>query len=304
MKFDYKKWEANVYELNDIQELNIHNLKKKNIILNLNIAKDSPPLIILFKNFSKIDNYDNFLVSFGGALITKGSAPYFSFNKISDDLNCPLVAISDPTLYLNDSIRLSWYSGNIHFLNLQKKIAEIIQFIATCYNKKPILTGGSGGGFASLAISSHLDIPNTCFVWNPQTNIKKYYKKYVIEYISTAFPNFTSKNIDTQFKRINQYKIISDLTLTPLNTLTDILFLQNSTDTFHLENHCMPFIKSHFLQKLDNERQTLYSDMKNKYIYIGEWGIGHIPPSRSSLLVLLKTLLQNIPVSNITLQIK
>lgn len=226
-----------------------------------------------------------FIVGFNGAMSHRSIdtiPPFFSFKNIAKATNLPLLSVSDSTLYLNKTLTLSWYAGNHKITNMQKNIARVIEDFAYKYNKIPILCGGSGGGFASLAISSLLDIENIVLAWNPQTDITKYYKRFVRSYIQSAYPYFKNDIFEEFIQFYKKNELLYELTEIELSNKSQVLYLQNKSDN-HTEIHAMPFLKKHNFLKL--EENIFYK--KRYYMLLAEWGSGHVPPPPKTINFIL-----------------
>jgi len=159
-------------------------------------------------------------------------APLFSGLELAKRCNLPIVAISDPTLDLDKTLNLSWYAGNIHQTDLQKKIVNIVESIVSTYKLKPIIVGGSGGGFAATQLAMGAAMQSVALVWNPQTDITKYVRPFVEKYIRSAFNadldlSNGSDEAKALFENLNiNYKLMES----PANCSTKVLYLQNKSD--------------------------------------------------------------------------
>lgn len=297
MKFNFQRWSDCLYQFNKISELgDLNFLRLSTGVFQLNDLTSI--LNFYIKNFDRISSRKNkkLLVGFGGALSSRNAqmaGPFFSFMNIASDLDMPLLSFSDSSLYLDKEIKLSWYTGGTNYRKKQVHIAQIIETICKLYDLEPILCGGSGGGFASLAISALLKIEHSCLVWNPQTSIQKYFNRYVDDYIKICYPNFKSRSRITQFNQIEKYGIIHDVTVIPTNPRVKLFYLQNITDEFHVENHCLPFIKEQKFSKTQDSDIRIgfkYIKDQNQLVLGCNWGKGHIPPDKSLLLFVLQSM--------------
>src|SRR5690554_6790937 len=85
------------------------------------------------------------------------SGPFFSFSGIASEIRIPLISFSDPSLMLNADLRLGWHLGNYLIPDYKDKVARFLDALSVSLDKKIILAGGSGGGFAALNISNLMD---------------------------------------------------------------------------------------------------------------------------------------------------
>jgi len=205
--------------------------------------------------------------------------PAFSSRTISKGSKASFVFISDPTLYLDSKLTLSWYAGN-RYDAIQRFLPEILSFISRKLGaKEHVFFGGSGGGFASLYYSRFL--PNSlAVVWNPQTDILKYSRNHVEAYAETAYkasvlrlPYLTDTNLPRIYEREK-----------PLNK---ILYMQSITDQ-HVQRHLAPFLQKFNLSTPD----TLHSGWLNEqiYLHLSDWSDGHTPPPREALIDIIAEL--------------
>lgn len=196
--------------------------------------------------------------------------PYLSGRHIVEGINVARLSISDPSLYLDESLSISWFTGNSSAPHLQMSLARVIQEIAKRISApKVIFLGGSAGGFASL-VFAHL-IPNSsAIVWNPQTDIAKYYPRFYREYVRICWGG--------NFKELQESGVITsvvdlyDIAKQPSST---VYILQEPTDVHHVTEHLMPFLEA---TKCDG----------NVFTYRQHWGEGHVPPSKDTIRRLIE----------------
>lgn len=102
--------------------------------------------------------------------------PVFQRNSWSVDLDDHVVNINDPTLYLDEDLRLGWYYGTSKSL-LVPDLSRIVLNLASALGVKIsdiVVYGSSGGGFAALMISSYIGRGVKAVAINPQVYISKY----------------------------------------------------------------------------------------------------------------------------------
>lgn len=306
MKFNFQRWSDCLYQFNKINQLD--ELDFCRISTGVFQFNDLTSVLNFYiKNFEgvKKSSHKKLLVGFGGALSSRDPntvGPFFSFMNIASDLDIPLLSFSDSSLYLDKEIKLAWYTGGTGYRKQQIRIAQIIEAVCKRYELEPILCGGSGGGFASLAISSFLRIEHSCLVWNPQTSIQKYFNRYVNDYIKVCYPNFKSRSRITQFNQIEKYGIVHDVTSTAINPKMKLIYLQNITDEFHVENHCIPFINKQGFTKaasVANDGKFKYFKGPHQLVLGCDWGKGHVPPEKDLLLYALGSFVKNLDVNDL-----
>lgn len=202
------------------------------------------------------------------------TGPFFSGERISYAIGTPFVSIADPLVTKDDTTGLAWYTGTPAAPALSI-IGRVVTKISWFFERNILAIGGSGGGFASLALAAKSpDV--TAFVWNPQTNILEYNPSTVKRYLEAMFGGDWS---DDEWKlrgkqRLDEAGVDYDLAKMPVGK--NILYLQNDTD-WHVAKHCAPFIDSHQLTSLG---AGMYSDGGGTIIQLGNFGEGHQPPSK------------------------
>lgn len=254
--------------------------KEKKIINGIYEIKlsDRQKLSLLIKNLEYLDK--SILINFTGAVSNRNGSkgPFFSGKQISDTLKTPLICISDPTLELDNEITLGWYAGNVEVLDLPIKITEVIEHICKILKVKPIIFGGSGGGFAGLNQARLLSIEADIMVWNPQTSIQMYSKQFINKYCEVA--GFTS---------LEESGIVYDLCKIDKKNNCRIIYMQNSSD-WHVEKHMKPYLERYSISmKTDYFGEDINN---NLYLYIDKWGEGHATPNKKVIGEGLKGLIE------------
>ncbi len=276
--------EDNVPDIND----GIYQVEYENGIIDL-----------LIKGMASFKKHRGILVCLSGAIGNRENkqAPFFSGLNIAKTLNMPLISVSDPSLSLSHDITLGWYAGNSHHKDLSNNIANILNAITNRLGTKPILFGGSGGGFAVLSIINSMRENAYGLVWNPQTSISKYFKNHVESYIRTAFPNSEIKS--DLYSTLDELHIVHDaIKLYACNTdsKAKILYLQNSDDTFHVDRHFQPMIKALDAEKISD---YLYYSHVGICFWTKYWGEGHVAPSSQIILEVLSRMINGDSVKEI-----
>lgn len=229
----------------------------------------------------------SFLVVLSGAVSEQtravASAPFFSGIGIASGVRLPLLSISDPTLALDSRLTLGWYAGNSQTTDLLAIIAQNIDRVATATGLRPILIGGSGGGYAAINISARLRSEATAIVWNPQTSIGGYYASAGRRYIEAAYPDLElppeGTNTQKEFQDFLDNFIDKALhRLPPVESIDarhKIIFLQDRSDKFHMSKHAGPWLNTAKFQALGPN--TYQNAAGNILLFIGSWGKGHAP---------------------------
>lgn|GEM_PF-1700511 len=271
-----------------------------NILSHWQLEKTSVPHVYQFeRNGEKIslfiEGFDTrrsdapFLVGFSGAVTDRETKtpPFFAGQGISKTLNLPLLSFSDPTLNRSKDIGLAFYAGNDRVPNLPEVLADIINKISAHIGRHALLFGGSGGGFAALSTLRHCNTSFKALVWNPQTIVTGYYRRFVMTYFKTAFPDLYRRSGAARLKDPWELaKLIRNEgcrpTIMPWKPAGEVLYLQNGRDDFHLEKHLSPFLRTGDWTRLG--RSCLTSSEQNVSVCVGNWGEGHAPPPRQMII--------------------
>lgn len=149
-----------------------------------------------------------------------------------------IVCISDPTLYLrNEQLRIGWYVGTDE-RNWQLRLVGLVRTIAEkigVETNKIICYGSSAGGFAGLMLASHLK-DATAVAINPQTNVLKYSKQFVAEFLETCF----SGRAEAELLPAERARLSAIIAFRRAPQ-AKCLIVQNVIDKVHYERHFKPF---------------------------------------------------------------
>ena len=248
---------------------------------------------IFSKNMNTFD-CECLIVCFSAAVPSRENKnpPFFSGLKISDTLKYPLIAISDPSIAMNEKVSLGWYAGNSNHPHLQKTIRKFLDIITNTVTGKVIVIGGSGGGFAGLA-TNFFDEPSkfNTIVWNPQVSITDYYSSFVERYTKFCW-SFSSSNYPLDIvSKFNELQVMHDLRSHEFKTEGKVVYLQNISDSSHYQKHCMSFVSAFNLKEEYNEDYINIFKKDCLEVKIGNWGKGHISPPNEILLKEIKNIL-------------
>lgn len=201
--------------------------------------------------------------------------PYFSGEGISNSVGCCMISFSDPSTHIQ-GIDLGWYVGNEKWLDFQKDLVNLIEMITKHLSKKLVIFGGSGGGYASFALSKLFSQKVVIIGMNPQFDISLY--PSCNNYSTRAFPKSNISDIDNFSKKRDKWNaffsrnnLITSFTHRDLNPLCDYILLQNWNDTHHLRLHTpliLPCLETLTLSKF-------YGTDKNLSYFFGPWGDRH-----------------------------
>lgn len=229
--------------------------------IEIKYGDDSLPLHFYFED----RGYNTTVITFHGATSEKIEVlPAWQGMGITENVPANRILFSDPSLALDIDLKLSWFAGNLHQPTLQEDISKIIQHLTL--NKRVVLFGTSGGGFAALEQSTRLENEVIVVVSNPQTDIFAYYKGFTDAYLNLAWPDTPPSEIQFQASVIDAYRN---------RVKAKVFYIQNAGDSYHVAKHLIPF--------LANNHPDNTVELITPYI-----GPGHIGPSKDYFESLFK----------------
>ena len=270
-KLDFDQWGGLKADM-DFSSLSQENLFDGMYKINF----ESKSVYIQFTNLAMIDFSSNLLFCLNAATSGRGdkNPPFFSGGNLAISIKRTLISISDDSTHI-EGLDLGWYLGNESFLDFSECVSNIIQILAKRFQKKIVMFGGSGGGFASLMLSSKLPVPATIIAMNPQMDITRY--PTAPNYINLGFQQETSQigkligNIDQWKNFFVQNNLLTEVFSKDLNPRCEYLLLQAWNDTHHLNNH-LPNI----LPEINNfSLSTFFGSRDNLHYLLGPWGDRH-----------------------------
>jgi hypothetical protein len=181
------------------------------------------------------------IVSFHGSLQrSKYELPRFEWRKSLQPLNAAQLFLADSSLNLNSGMSLAWYVGNFQ-QDFTTDLADLIREIAAAGNyERILLTGSSGGGFASLAISRQIS-GSVAVCFSPQTRVGDYHQPVVRTFCRVAFPGL-SGYADVEAEHRSRVDLRHLYTTTPHENF--VRYVQNSRDESHYDGHYTPFAEA------------------------------------------------------------
>lgn len=234
-------------------------------------------------SYLKISGFKDFfdsefvLVGFSGAVNQKNATgPFFSYQSMANKISIPLISFSDPSLLLSEDLSLGWFLGNDRYPDYAKDICDFLDFFIEKSKKKIILSGGSGGGFASLNVVNNLDRKESAIavVWNPQIIVNNYNSGAVEGYLSSCCKTLPSfRESEVTFKGARSVVMMDGL------------------DHAHLRLHLRYYLEK---QGAPKKHGSCYLYEKTKVI-VGDWGTGHSAPPKWLIEQQLKNVIMNWP---------
>lgn len=221
------------------------------------------------------------IVTFHGSLQrSKYQLPRFEWRRTLENLDAGVLLIADTTLELGDNIPLGWYIG-VKQQDLADDIAAVVRQVASDGGYEHIvLTGSSGGGYASMAVSYR--IPGSLAVsFSPQTRVGDYIPWVHKVLVAAAFPGYqTIDAVEAEFpERVNLRRLYAQSEIPNY-----VRYVQNSNDTDHMEEHYGPFAEVRSVDKVSDEMDS----SGRLRLVLEPMQQGHEPPSRGRFLRHLK----------------
>lgn len=193
---------------------------------------------------------DTLVVALHGAMTAdKHHLPRFEWLRTLSATPYSAMYFSDPTLRLTNDLLLSWYMG-LRDHNLYPLLAERIRTVQEALGaKQVVLIGSSGGGFASLQVSSHLP-GSVAVAFNPQTDLNRYLvsgsRKVQRRFIELVMPHLAPSGIEALPAEGDWFGDLGDRASVLRRYRTKrnnrVLLVQNRLNVHHLEEHYAPFI--------------------------------------------------------------
>lgn len=152
-----------------------------------------------------------------------------------------VLCVADPTLDLNEDMKLGWYLGTESHDATDALCKLILQCADALGISKDqiVFWGSSGGGFAALSLASRIE-GTTAVAINAQTDIFAYESKRVVEMVrKVCFGDHSAEEIKQRFSyRVDMSNAWKN------NQSSKIIFIQNKLDAHHYNYHFQPLWRS------------------------------------------------------------
>lgn len=185
---------------------------------------------------------DHLYVVFNGAVDRqKYEIPMFSRWNWHPLFRAPILSMFDPSLYLNEDLRIGWSVGPSD-RDVPGTMAKLISVVTDRLEISPertICYGSSSGGFAAITVAARMEF-GKFIAYNPQTDILKYYKNHVLDFSNVFNASLTPEENALKFPE--KWSAIEAVRLANnRNVNMKGVIVQNTVDEFHYENHYLPF---------------------------------------------------------------
>jgi len=193
-------------------------------------------------NFLFINSGDpsNVIVFFNGAIspLKVGLSPLFQRWTWQEYFRHPAVVIHDPLIRRDDDLRIAWYIGTASGWCLADLFADLERMVRAVHpDARFVCLGSSAGGFAAL-MAAVLGLCDLAIVNNPQTNLVGHHADLRDRFL-TAY----GKPLEGLTKE-DVLRLSASDAIFQSNTEAEILYLQNLADTFHTNEHFLPFMEA------------------------------------------------------------
>ncbi|MBN3789411.1 hypothetical protein [Burkholderia sp. Ac-20353] len=214
--------------------------------------------------------------------------PVFSGVSMMSNVNSSILIFSDPALLLDPSLTLAWHVGTsttplqyVYEL-ITRKVRSVLA------PERLVFWGGSGGGFASLYLSTKF-ADSTAFVWNPQTSILAFEEMAVRNFGRVCFG---TDDLGELQKRLDGVAV-ADLGGAYKGIENRVIYLQNFTD-WHTDYHLKPFLEKASLPSFTGSEYWGWLEDRF-FLHLGSLAQGHEPPPKEAINAFLVKLAQSGP---------
>lgn len=183
-----------------------------------------------------------FIMLNGAVDRTKTPLPVFARWNWGPVLAGHVLSVCDPTLYLDERLRLGWFLGRVGHDPLELLLA-VVDEVASQLGQKPenvIFYGSSGGGYAALVAASKRKIGRAIAI-NPQTEILGYRHQHLIKRVAEVFAPGVSAEASRSAHPLRWSALESVAEARRNGRDLRFFYAQNSVDDFHHDHHYLPF---------------------------------------------------------------
>jgi predicted esterase YcpF (UPF0227 family) len=235
------------------------------------ISWNNSEIIYRITNAHLLQTSKSLLVGLNAAVSKRHEkvAPFFTGGGKATSIQAPILSISDASTH-HKEIALGWYLGTEEDPNYQRNMAEFVDEFCRIQKTKPVIFGGSGGGFASIVLGELMQENSIVLSMNPQTNVLKWLPRQVKQFYSHAW---NCVEIEEFEKKLISAGVIYSLSSIEHDSKSEVLILQNLFDTYQMTHHLKIREEEHSLNRLKtNFTLAGYS------VFLGCWGPGHFAP--------------------------
>lgn len=185
---------------------------------------------------------DTLLVSFHGAVSRTETPLRPRYGYLAQLRQRPesYLAVSDPTLNLDDRVTLAWYIGTEH-RDVHAEVADLARSEALRMGASRIVfVGSSGGGFSAMAVAARLP-GSVALAFSPSLEINRVTPAHTANFMAAAFPQHRSYE---ELRAEHPTRVSMDAAYAA-HPDVDLFLIQNSGDESRVNGSYKPFIRAH-----------------------------------------------------------
>lgn len=212
---------------------------------------------------------------------TKVPLPVFARWNYGRVLGGHVLSVSDPTLALDDGLRLGWYVGSRGTDPMQVLLGAVdrVRELLGLADDHVVFYGSSGGGFAAMRAAASRGCGRAVVI-NPQTEITAYFASAVSRFAKVFAPEWTPQQCRDRYPlRWSALAAITDARLQQRDLR--IVYAQNLDDKVHYVRHFRPFCG---LTDAPVEGGTSVDGSVLTHVYASPEGHGAEPPEVAKYL--------------------
>lgn len=186
---------------------------------------------------------DRLFIMLNGAVDRSKPLPVFARWNWGKALGGHVLAVCDPTLFLDDELRLGWFVGNrtMDPMRALHRTVETVRGLLGIAADRMVFYGSSGGGFAAIVAAAGLPQGRAVAI-NPQTDITLYYPRAVANITKVFAAGWTPQRcLDAYPLRWSALAAIADARRGDRDLR--VFYAQNLVDRGHHSRHFLPFCK-------------------------------------------------------------
>lgn len=206
--------------------------------------------------------------------------PYFQRMKWLEDLDGVGISMADPTQRLADDVQIGWFVGTkeADFARITAEFIEGLLRYLGIRNEDTLFFGSSAGGYASLALATHVRGAQALAV-NPQTEILRFHDiGELSKAMRACFRGMSNIKIEETIPwRVSIAELWKKEGFAPKATI-----MMNTHDQWHMTHHILPLIAG--LGKLEMSGGVDIRFFSNEEA-------GHNPPPAHRLVPVMEELM-------------
>lgn len=180
------------------------------------------------------------VITFQHRVSTRSTYPTLVGEGFTGTVGANLIAIADPSVALDNEVRLAWYLGNRAIGPLRPILQPIIKTaLASLKSERLIFFGNSGGGIPALQFAA--DYPGSiAFTVNPALGINELNESDFNTYMHGCHPGLGR----TAFRRVWSKYALSLSETIPISSDFHAAMYHNANDLKYLDAHHIPFVEA------------------------------------------------------------